>query len=186
MGKVELGQGSVTAVAQVCAEEMVIDFGRLQGRFRRHPAVSRRRHHRRLTNHAELRSCRSAGRGRSAPDSAQSRRATARNRRRCADDRGRDHLRRRQERHLLGSGEGSEAGGRGHRHRAAAADFRAQDHRPEHPPPRSPRQVHGRAEIRARDEPRGACSSARWRARRPTRRSSPMSISPRSRQCRAC
>lgn len=29
MGKVELGQGAVTAVAQVCADELVIDFGRL-------------------------------------------------------------------------------------------------------------------------------------------------------------
>lgn len=29
MGKVELGQGSMTAVAQVCAEELVIDFARL-------------------------------------------------------------------------------------------------------------------------------------------------------------
>jgi len=30
MGKVELGQGAITAVAQVCAEELVIDFGRIQ------------------------------------------------------------------------------------------------------------------------------------------------------------
>jgi len=29
MGKVELGQGAVTAVAQVCAEELVIDFARI-------------------------------------------------------------------------------------------------------------------------------------------------------------
>jgi nicotinate dehydrogenase subunit B len=29
IGKVELGQGSVTAVAQVCAEELVVDFGRI-------------------------------------------------------------------------------------------------------------------------------------------------------------
>ncbi|MFN7225038.1 MAG: molybdopterin cofactor-binding domain-containing protein [Paracoccaceae bacterium] len=30
MGKVELGQGSITAVAQVCAEELVIDFDRIE------------------------------------------------------------------------------------------------------------------------------------------------------------
>lgn len=30
IGKVELGQGAVTAVAQVCAEELVVEFGRIQ------------------------------------------------------------------------------------------------------------------------------------------------------------
>src|SRR5690606_24093636 len=30
IGKVELGQGAITAVAQVCAEELVVDFDRIQ------------------------------------------------------------------------------------------------------------------------------------------------------------
>src|ERR1700693_3559761 len=30
IGKVELGQGAVTAVAQVCADELVVDLGRLK------------------------------------------------------------------------------------------------------------------------------------------------------------
>ena len=45
IGKVELGQGALTAIGQVCADELVVNYDRLQSHLRRHGVVAERRHH---------------------------------------------------------------------------------------------------------------------------------------------
>ena len=60
IGKVELGQGAVTAVAQVCADELAVDLEPAQDHLRRHGPGSERRRYRRFAVDAELRARRSS------------------------------------------------------------------------------------------------------------------------------